>query len=402
MQSARFISPPLSGWLDLVRALAALAVVVGHTHLLGLYTGPYPFTHIFELNAVVVFFVLSGMVIASSADRDCMDGRRYVAARVARIVPVAWAALAISYGIALYGQSQGLPPKSVGMDPGGVSLVRALRAAIFLDQSWTGGLAINPPWWSLSCEVWFYVLFGLGTWLKGPKRIAALALAGLMAGTNVLLMLPIWLVGVLLVRLPALRNVSLVGGTALVLVAFFSLQASVVAYVLLEPITLPIAALYPGHSQYALGYLAVALGVAGGFAGLRALVGERGFLPARIMPAVNWAANMSFSLYVLHWPLLVLLKANGITAGTSLAGFFGIIALVGATSGLFAHLVEHRREPLRRWLEQVLGAAQRISTNSSAIEGCSATVASKSALVSLACTAMAAAWRISGASGPIM
>src|SRR3546814_1631089 len=44
----------------------------------------------------------------------------------------------------------------------------------------------------------------------------------------------------------------------------------------------------------------------------------------------------------------------------------------------------------------------RISTSSSAIEGCSATVSSNWALVSLAFTAIAAACRISGASGPIM
>ena len=45
---------------------------------------------------------------------------------------------------------------------------------------------------------------------------------------------------------------------------------------------------------------------------------------------------------------------------------------------------------------------QRISTSSSAMVGWSATVASKSAFLSPAFTAIAAAWRISGASGPIM
>src|SRR5690242_10390044 len=45
---------------------------------------------------------------------------------------------------------------------------------------------------------------------------------------------------------------------------------------------------------------------------------------------------------------------------------------------------------------------QRINTNSSDMVGCSATVASKSAFLRPAFTATAAAWRISGASGPII
>src|SRR6187551_452237 len=50
--------------------------------------------------------------------------------------------------------------------------------------------------------------------------------------------------------------------------------------------------------------------------------------------------------------------------------------------------------------DRILG--HRISTSSSAMVGCKAIVASKSAFVSLPFTATAAAWRISGASGPIM
>lgn len=374
MQAARFITPALSGWLDLVRAVAALAVVVGHTHRLGLYTGPYPFSFTFELNAVVVFFVLSGMVIANSVDSQGMTGRRYAAARIARIVPVAWAALAISFLIALYGQTKGMAPGPIGTDPGGVSLARTLRAALFLDQSWASGMAINPPWWSLSCEVWFYVLFGLAAFLRGAQRLAALAIALMVAGTSVMLMLPAWLVGVALVRMPIARKPGLVGGTALALLALLALQTSVLPFVLLEPLTRPIVALYPGHTQFALGYLVLALAVAGGFAGMRALVGERGHVPAKVMPLVRQAADMSFSLYVLHWPLLVLLKANGITAGTNPAAWLGIIAAVVAAAALFAHLIEHRRTALRNWLEKVLGADQRIRTSSSAIEGCKATV----------------------------
>lgn len=373
MYKTGFITAPLSGWLDLIRALAALAVVIGHSHLLGVYTGTYPFSFTFELNAVVVFFVLSGLVIAASADREGMDARRYAAARIARIVPVAWASLAFAYAAAVYCQSNGMTLRPVGMDPGEVSLLRTLRAALFLDESWAAGVSINAPWWSLSCEVWFYVLFGLATWLRGPKRFAALAVALSVAGTNVLLMLPSWLVGVALARLPAARRVSLVAAVALVLLALLALQTSIIPFALLEPITRPLVELYPGHSQFALGYLVLALAIAGGFAGLRVLADKFGAVPAKIIPMVRWAADMSFSLYVLHWPLLILLKARGISADSGI-GFAAILALIVATAGVFAHFVEHRRDGLRRWLERLFRANQRISTSSSAIDGCKATV----------------------------
>ena len=55
--------------------------------------------------------------------------------------------------------------------------------------------------------------------------------------------------------------------------------------------------------------------------------------------------------------------------------------------------------PLRR---RACASPHFISTSSSAMLGCSATVSSNCALVSPAFTATAAAWRISGTSGPIM
>jgi peptidoglycan/LPS O-acetylase OafA/YrhL len=96
MRDTPFITRPLSILLDLVRVLAALAVLVGHAVQLGHYRGPYPFTMLFQHNAVIVFFVLSGLVIAASVDRGGHRLGDYAVARLSRFLPVALPALTIS------------------------------------------------------------------------------------------------------------------------------------------------------------------------------------------------------------------------------------------------------------------------------------------------------------------
>ena len=71
-------------------------------------------------------------------------------------------------------------------------------SAVFLGASWT--LAMLPgsnfPFATLDYEAWYYVLFGLAAFLRGRRRMAALAAAALLAGPKILLLFPIWLMGV--------------------------------------------------------------------------------------------------------------------------------------------------------------------------------------------------------------
>ena len=71
-------------------------------------------------------------------------------------------------------------------------------SALFLGASWT--LSAQPgsnlPFWSLNYEAWYYVLFGAAAFLHGRQRILALIAAALLAGPKILLLFPVWLVGV--------------------------------------------------------------------------------------------------------------------------------------------------------------------------------------------------------------
>lgn len=353
VKEASFITRPLSVWLDLVRGIAALAVVVGHAAQINVYTGPFPFSMFFQKNAVVVFFVLSGMVIAASVDRDRKTFGHFALARVSRIVPVAWAAIAVSLVVAALDVAMPGAPLFVE-DLRWADPVELLRAVLFLSESYTTGFAPNAPYWSLSYEAWFYALFAAATYLSGAARTAWLIVLAAIAGPNILVLLPVWLVGVALVRMPLARRVpaGVAGGVVLLAIAalFIAPLFAMDAFRLLHPIV-------PwrlGSSLYVLTDLALALTLAAGFAGLRTLCAKGLVLPARAEPAIRWGANMSFSLYLLHWPLLKLVHMAGLTAGTDPLAFAAIIAGVVAISGAFATVTEHKRYAVRAWIERVL------------------------------------------------
>lgn len=356
LQETGFITRPVSLWLDLVRGLAALAVVIGHAAQIGTYTGPFPFSMFFQKNAVVVFFVLSGMVIAASVDRDRRSLSDFALARISRIVPVAWAAIAVSLAVSAFATT--LPgPLQFADDANWANPSEILRAMTFLSESWTTAFPPNSPYWSLSYEVWFYALFAAATYLKGATRWTWLALLAAVAGPNILLLMPVWLVGVGLVRLPAARRIPLAlawPSVALAIAALFiAPRFAMDGFHLLRPA----APWGLGSSLYALTDLALGIALAAGFAGLKTLADRGLILPAWTEPVIRWGANMSFSLYLLHWPLLKLVHMAGLTAGRSPLAFAAVIAVIIAVSGAFAAVTEHKRQVVRGWIER---AARRL------------------------------------------
>src|SRR5689334_1839819 len=70
---------PFSIYLDLVRFVAAMSVVLAHCRQNGLYEGYLPSLNTAH-SAVIVFFVLSGYVIAASTMRPGETWQRFVAA----------------------------------------------------------------------------------------------------------------------------------------------------------------------------------------------------------------------------------------------------------------------------------------------------------------------------------
>ncbi len=91
------LTPAFSLYLDLVRVLSAAAVVAAHFAYTGAVApGAWGVASEMGREAVIVFFVLSGFVIAASTSQRRPDGRAYALSRLARLYSVAlpaWRAL---------------------------------------------------------------------------------------------------------------------------------------------------------------------------------------------------------------------------------------------------------------------------------------------------------------------
>jgi peptidoglycan/LPS O-acetylase OafA/YrhL len=355
MRDTPFITARLSILLDLVRAMAALAVLIGHAVQLGHYDGYYPFTTQFQHNAVIVFFVLSGLVIAASADRTPREPggpmlARYALARGARILPVALPALAISLAVMAVDDLL-LPAPIFSEDARGIPAREWLYAVLFLSESYRTGFPPNPPYWSLCYEVWFYALFGAATFLEGWKRIAATVLVAAIAGPNILLLFPVWLVGVALARIPSARGVP-----AWLAVPFILCALACLTWV--STISYPLYQATGGYVPWSMGFsifpltdMLLALSLALGFAGLRTFTLNGGAWLERMAGPIRYAANMSFSLYLLHWPLLKLLRVLR-TPDQGALGFVLVLVVTIAASAAFAAVTEHQRHRFRALLER--------------------------------------------------
>ncbi|MFM5916620.1 MAG: acyltransferase family protein [Novosphingobium sp.] len=351
------ISRPLSLALDAVRAVTALVVVLGHSRPVGFYVGPVAFPWVMHHAAVIVFFVLSGFVIANTAQARETDLAKFAVARFSRILPVAWPALLLGTAVWAFNRALGGPdiPQEPGYQTG--SLASLLYPLMFLSElPQASGPVWNSPYWSLCYEVWYYALFAAAVFLRGSRRLLWLAALALLAGLNVVMLMPVWLAGVWLAR--RLPQMILSPLQAALLVAlgcwFFWLFAG-----LAEPLLnmtmhrVPIAALNASYSRVWLADWLMAPALVAVFAGLGPLAQRAAPLLERCAPAIKLLAGSSFTLYLMHWPVMCLLITLGIKAH-SMWTLAPLIAALQALAIAGASLFERRWTPR---LRQVLTAA---------------------------------------------
>ncbi|WP_166784115.1 acyltransferase family protein [Cryobacterium suzukii] len=276
---------------------------------------------------VLVFFVLSGFVLVRSPLAAREAGPRYdwSAYYVRRVIRLA-APVVVSVGLAVVWIV--LVPRTVGaaggpwlarQDTPDLGLGNLLREASIIGV--TRRPDINPPLWSLVWEMWFSLLLpvfvAVAAFTRKPvsvriRRIllwvvllCALAGIGYVTTTQPFMYLPPFALGALLAanydelqrcsdRLVESVNGRALGWTLAALGPFL-----LVAYWLLRPLT------GEGWSDSTL-----SLRVAGAFvivatvAFWPASTSERGRAP-RTRRALGWLGSISFSLYLVHFPIVV-------------------------------------------------------------------------------------------------
>lgn len=309
------MSPTMSGYLDLCRMLAAIAVFLVHVDKFQI-GGRLPFMWRLPSighDAVIAFFVLSGFVIAYVTDREGSRLRDYAVGRISRLWSVAVPALLLTIVADAIGRS--LSPGRYGGEWAFATDMPAWRLVanlLFLNELWFSSVRpfSNLPFWSIGFEFWYYAIFGAWTYLTGHARHIAVAALCLIAGPKILLLMPVWLMGVIAYRLSradtleATASVLLIAGTSLAYVLFHYLEMPVKLLVLTRELLGSYAYDLVWSQTFIHAYIIGVL-IALQFVGVASLTRN-----CRIqIPAAGYLASFTFALYLCHYPLLYLLSA---------------------------------------------------------------------------------------------
>ena len=377
----RKLGAAASAHLDLIRGVAALAVMWGHLRTLffvdfGHLQNPgwllkiIYFSTGFGHQAVMVFFVLSGFLISSTVIKSHFSGtwswRDYAINRSTRLYVVLIPGLLLGLVWDFIG-SQIFASSGVYSHP-----LSALGPAIPTDNltvgSFFGNLFFvqtilcpsfgsNGPLWSLANEFWYYALFPLSlsaglAWARRSIR-SAVPLTALVLlfvfflGRDKLIGFLIWIAGCALVLAYARFRVGAKSWLLLYIVA-----SSVALWRCLTAARASLSSLFASDLAVGLAFALFLFGI------LQLEIGARS---PNYVGMSRRLARFSYSLYVLHFPFLLFLRSWIVPAERWQPSLTKMLyaTLVGFGVLSFAWLVSLCTEDKTR---QVRDLVQRIST----------------------------------------
>lgn len=373
------LSPAASAHLDAIRGAAAIAVLLMHArHLFFIDWGQVPRKSIllrvfyatseFGHDAVMIFFVLSGFLIAPGVVRSIHANRwsssRYFLRRFFRLEVVLFPALVLCLawdfgGIHLFGLG-GIYGGHENYYPIGYNIRAHLSFPIFwgnaafLQTLRVPTLGSDSPLWSLTNEFWYYLLFPSIALLSSPihgklARCFYGILAGMIAwlvGAAVLLYFPIWVMGgaMFYVPKPAISR--------LLRVVMLAISAAVFGC------TTVLAQYYWSSGLVKDYWMSSAFCVF-----LYFLIHSAPEVKPWYSKVSHEIASSSYTLYVVHTPFLVFIAVwvGSRWIPTPLHVTYGILLVCAAW--IYAHLIhmvfEAHTDQIRSLAEQKLGLSTR-------------------------------------------
>jgi peptidoglycan/LPS O-acetylase OafA/YrhL len=307
--------------LDVVRFGASVMVAVGHVTQ-GHFSSGWPDLTTHAVESVGIFFVLSGFVIRYVTRLKYARIGEYWIDRASRIYSVVipavlftvladWIALRVNpvYFLAHWGQYMDHPVQ------------RLLQNLLFTSQFWSRSTALfsNGPFWSLSYECLYYAIYGCAFYLRG--RLRWIAVAGLIAlgGAHIALLFPLWLLGCVVYEVYVRLTLRRTGWRTHL--SFANIAAAGV--LLWHPVVAAIFALKNGMTHFLLSHHHqppnlhwmqdyYRVGIPAAFLMLWVLVAVHGLTVearSRWARSVRILAEGTFPLYVVHFPLYVLIAS---------------------------------------------------------------------------------------------
>jgi peptidoglycan/LPS O-acetylase OafA/YrhL len=357
----RGIDPNLSVLLDVLRFTAALTVLIGHASGTWL-TGGY----LWQLGAglrpaVIVFFVLSGYVIAATLGPS-PAAASYGASRLSRLYSVVLPALALTFildsaGSAIrpdfYAEAARITRGEANVTDGVFG--RYLLSGLFLQKWWIfptlhANPGTNGPFWSLSYEAAYYIAFAILVFMRARARILALITLFLLAGPAIFALWPLWLLGAVIWH--ARPQSSARWGWVLMATAFFGFVAFFIFSQEARRLDAFISPMVGETliSDYWIGLCTAALVL--GFSAISKTLGRFGRVTAA---PVRFVADHTFEVYLLHIPLVYFSAAvSPYPVGSPMRAVFVYAVTL---SGIFA--IARMTTPLRRVLRSALSSFRR-------------------------------------------
>jgi peptidoglycan/LPS O-acetylase OafA/YrhL len=353
------MSRAFSLYLDAVRFLAALLVLFYHANWI--YRPGILFTSLGH-EAVVIFFVLSGFVIAYVADTREQDFRGFMVARGARIFSVAIPAIILTAALDAAGFAINESVYPEGYRAWDWPIVRIVTSSLFLNEIWTLGIQLftNVPYWSLNYEVWYYVLFGILFFFTGRRRWVAFVFLCIILGPKIVLIIPVWWMGVwvyrsdYLTRLPVplawlCLAISLAGAYWYVHLNMGQLGWDYLKQLLGDDLHLQLSFSRQFISDY---YLGVMLSLH--FIGLRVLLARVKDTPRGIEATIRFLAGATFSIYLFHQPILWFYSAVFSAVGEAISRYMIVVPLTLLTIYVLSTFTEQKKNVWKGWIEQLL------------------------------------------------
>jgi len=306
--------------------------------------------------AVVVFFVLSGFLIGGTIhrafERGEWSGASYLTQRLVRLWIVLVPGLLLCFLCdqiqVAFVASRGLIASATAQND---TLVDFVSNLFFLQGIVGPAFGSDGPLWSLANEFWYYILYPLALIAILPSTrprarliaAAAFLVLGLWLRTTVLRQFPLWLFGAGLINLPRLRLSNLLRRVAVVIYVpivfgcteFQGVLGIVSDYILAAATAILIWMLLSASQAASSTAVDVRL--------------SRGL------------ARFSYTLYVVHFPFLMLIAVFVVgnrrwqPTFVHIATGLAILVVTVVYAYAVASLTEFHTASVRRWVEQRLG-----------------------------------------------
>jgi peptidoglycan/LPS O-acetylase OafA/YrhL len=367
------ISRELSLILDLVRLSAASLVLLHHVawRKFGTYI-PWHFTQT-AIEPVMAFFVLSGFVIALTAETNDRTAGQYFLSRATRLLSVTIPAVLLTIILdsagsaifpAVYANHWNDPATLANLNT--PLPIQAGATVTFINQIWTLDLwpGTNSPFWSLGYEAVYYVLFGIAYYERRTRlRLLGIALVCIMVGPKVLLLLPIWLMGVGVWHLYKRVRISPASGAIILVVSVLGYAAFVGTHFRAsldhrtELLTAGLPANLLGISNHFLSNYISGLFFSGAILGLKGVADTLSPMLVACGSTIRALARCTFSMYLYHYPLAYFFRAiAAVVCGQRDLNMrswpMTMVVLVGTGLSIYllALVTEQKKNEVRRWL----------------------------------------------------